>query len=113
MKYGVEAKVVAADLTRPDDATLSRIGAALEGLDVGILVNNAGMSYDHPEYLDEVDSKVVADIIAINTEAPTKVGRRRLGGCWGLGPLCMVMAAHAAAQRQRCAAHRCTCMGRS
>ena len=46
---------------------------------VGLLVNNAGLSYDHPEYLDEVDATFLADIVAINALAPTMV--RPPAGC--------------------------------
>jgi len=44
---------------------------------VGILVNNAGLSYDHPEYLDEVEDEFIADLVTINALVPTMV--RRVG----------------------------------
>lgn len=47
---------------------------------VGVLVNNAGLSYDHPEYLDEVEDGFVSDIVTINALVPTMVG---LGGWLG------------------------------
>lgn len=71
--YGVETRVCAADLCRPDDASFARLGAALAGLEVGVLVNNAGMSYDHPEYLDAIEDALVTDIVNINAIAPTRV----------------------------------------
>ena len=33
----------------------------------------AGMSYDHAEYFDQVDEQQIADLIAINVVATTKV----------------------------------------
>lgn len=38
-----------------------------------MLVNNAGMGYDHPEYLDELSESFLTDIIAVNAAAPTTV----------------------------------------
>lgn len=49
---------------------------------VGVLVNNAGLSYDHPEYLDEVEGGLVADILTINALVPAMV---RCGGRAGGG----------------------------
>lgn len=51
---------------------------------VGVLVNNAGLSYDHPEYLDEVEDGFVADIVTINALVPAMVG---LG--WGWAGWCV------------------------
>ena len=37
----------------------------------------AGMSYDHAEYFEQVDEQQIADLIAINVVATTKVHRLR------------------------------------
>ena len=37
----------------------------MAGLDVGVLVNNVGRSYDHPEYFGEVDEAGVSLISAL------------------------------------------------
>lgn len=51
-------------------------------LQVGVLVNNAGLSYDHPEYLDEVDAGFISDIMTINALVPAMVrGRAALRAC--------------------------------
>lgn len=42
-------KIVVADFTRSD--IYEDIGKELKGLDIGVLVNNVGMSYDYPEFL--------------------------------------------------------------
>lgn len=44
-------KCVRADFTDPDtSAVYSHVGRELHGLEVGVLVNNVGLSYPHPEY---------------------------------------------------------------
>ncbi|XP_060860334.1 very-long-chain 3-oxoacyl-CoA reductase-like [Metopolophium dirhodum] len=48
---GRRVKCVRADFADPDTATVySHVGRELHGLEVGVLVNNVGLSYPHPEY---------------------------------------------------------------
>lgn len=74
-KYKVETKVVAADLSVPSEEKWATIRAAISQLDVGILINNAGRSYDHAEYLDAVEDDLINSIIELNIQAVNKVGR--------------------------------------
>jgi 17beta-estradiol 17-dehydrogenase / very-long-chain 3-oxoacyl-CoA reductase len=78
--HGVQVRTVAADLTKLDTASLDVVAAAAEGLDVGILVNCAGMSYEYPEYLEMTSAAGNADLIAINAIAPTLIAQRVLLG---------------------------------
>lgn len=71
-KFGVEVKIIPADLSSSDEAVFARIGQGLEGLDIGILVNNAGMSYPHPEYLHLVDDETLTNLINLNVATLTK-----------------------------------------
>ena len=72
-KYKVETKVVSADLSQPGEEQWARIGSVVSQLDVGLLVNNAGRSYDHAEYLDAVDEESINAIIEINIRSINKV----------------------------------------
>jgi 17beta-estradiol 17-dehydrogenase / very-long-chain 3-oxoacyl-CoA reductase len=74
-EHGVQVATCAADLCKLNAQALFRVGEALRGLEVGLLVNNAGMAYDHPSYLEEVDAQQDIDLITINTVAPTLVRR--------------------------------------
>ncbi|XP_005090375.1 very-long-chain 3-oxoacyl-CoA reductase [Aplysia californica] len=52
-KYKVETKVIAADFSRED--IYDGIKLKMNGLDIGVLVNNVGCSYEYPEYFGEVE----------------------------------------------------------
>lgn len=58
-------------------------------------MNNAGVSYDHPEYLADTDDAALHDMLAINALVPVMVGGRvpaRAGH---------VLAAHAGGPRHK------------
>ena len=76
--YKVETKVVAADFGDLDERTLSSIKAAIAGLDVGLLINNVGLSYDHAEYLDAVDDQMIDNLVQVNIVAATKVNSTKV-----------------------------------
>ncbi|GAB4817824.1 hypothetical protein N2152v2_004870 [Parachlorella kessleri] len=79
-KHSVKLKHCAVDLCQATDADYARLAEVLEGVDVGVLVNNAGMSYDHPDYLETIDDDLLRDIITINTLAPTRLSKLVLTG---------------------------------
>lgn len=83
--YGVETKYYVADLIQAgaaahDGSCWYGLRANIADMDVGVLVNNAGMSYEHAEYLHNVDMATVSDIIAINVTALTKMVQTVLPG---------------------------------
>ncbi|XP_022187268.1 very-long-chain 3-oxoacyl-CoA reductase [Nilaparvata lugens] len=66
-KYKVNTKVVEADFTE-GNSVFSNIEKQLFGLDIGVLVNNVGLSYPHPEHFLNLPDrdKVYNDIIQVN-----------------------------------------------
>eukprot|EP00163_Fabomonas_tropica_P029180 TRINITY_DN6176_c0_g1_i2.p1 TRINITY_DN6176_c0_g1~~TRINITY_DN6176_c0_g1_i2.p1 ORF type:complete len:311 (+),score=106.54 TRINITY_DN6176_c0_g1_i2:440-1372(+) len=65
----VETKVVCVDYA--SDADIEAHPDFTGDLDIGVLVNNVGMSYDHPEYFADVDYASHERLIDINCKAAT------------------------------------------
>jgi 17beta-estradiol 17-dehydrogenase / very-long-chain 3-oxoacyl-CoA reductase len=53
---------------------------AIRGLDVGVLVNNAGLSYPYARYFHEVDEELMRSLTRVNVEGVTGVTHTVLPG---------------------------------
>ncbi|KAL2725436.1 very-long-chain 3-oxoacyl-CoA reductase-like [Vespula squamosa] len=73
-RYGVKTRIVVADLTEGQEA-YSKIAKATEELEVGILINNAGMNFDYPELFIEMPEEILNKILQLNTVALTVITR--------------------------------------
>uniref|UniRef100_A0A7N0USZ0 Uncharacterized protein n=1 Tax=Kalanchoe fedtschenkoi TaxID=63787 RepID=A0A7N0USZ0_KALFE len=68
----VEVRGIAVDLNRlKKDDIIKAIREGIEGLDVGILINNAGVAYMYPTFLHEVTPDVVESLLNVNAGAAT------------------------------------------
>ena len=76
----VDIMIHVMDLTRVTDDALASFEKMIEDKDIGILVNNAGMSLDHPDYLETTSPSFNQDLIQINVYAPTVLTRAVLPG---------------------------------
>ncbi|XP_065875352.1 very-long-chain 3-oxoacyl-CoA reductase 1-like [Euphorbia lathyris] len=76
-KYGdIEVKTVEIDLAEcGSDELATKMEGEMEGLDVGILINNAGLAYPYSRYLHEVDLELMNSVINVNVEAATWITR--------------------------------------
>lgn len=82
-KYGTTlVKTVVVDFASAGDLDggISRIKEAIQGLDVGVLINNVGVSYPYARYFHEVEEKLLSDLIRVNVEGTTKVTQAVLPG---------------------------------
>ncbi|KAF7998142.1 hypothetical protein HCN44_009540 [Aphidius gifuensis] len=77
--YGVSTKIVEADLTE-GQPVYAKIAKAVEELEVGVLINNAGTSYDHPEMFTSISEELIARILQLNVAGTTGVTRAVLPG---------------------------------
>ncbi|XP_019183417.1 PREDICTED: very-long-chain 3-oxoacyl-CoA reductase 1-like [Ipomoea nil] len=80
-KYGqIQVKSVVVDFSGDLDDGVRRIREAIEGLDVGVLINNVGVSYPYARFFHEVDDKLLGDVIKVNVGGTTKVTQAVLPG---------------------------------
>ncbi|PCH43532.1 3-ketoacyl-CoA reductase [Wolfiporia cocos MD-104 SS10] len=80
----VQAKAFTMDFSQlSDEAQWGRLAAELEGLDIGVLVNNVGRSHRSPIYFAEAPADEVEDIVKINVNATVRVTRIVLSGMVG------------------------------
>ncbi|CAL4178487.1 unnamed protein product [Meganyctiphanes norvegica] len=77
-KYGKETKIIDVDFTKVD--IYDRIKNELKDLDIGVLVNNVGMSYEHPEYFTSVDDDLCERLINCNIHSVSQMTRIVLPG---------------------------------
>ncbi|CAN6268298.1 unnamed protein product [Urochloa humidicola] len=61
-------------------AKVSALGELIRGLDIGVLVNNAGACYPYARYFHELDEALARDMVRINVEATTRVTHAVLPG---------------------------------
>ncbi|TVU25630.1 hypothetical protein EJB05_28133 [Eragrostis curvula] len=98
-----EVRTVVFDLAAGDPREMARgvarVAAAVEGLDVGVLVNNAGATYPCAAYFHELPAPAWEAVVRVNVEAATRMARavvpamaaRRRGAVVNVGSGCSVV----------------------
>lgn len=79
-RFDISVRIVAIDLAEPDGA--DRLASAVEDLEIGMLVNNAGVGY--AGRFDKQDPDRLRSLVAVNCVAPTVLANRMLGGEAGM-----------------------------
>ncbi|KAJ6981323.1 very-long-chain 3-oxoacyl-CoA reductase-like protein [Populus alba x Populus x berolinensis] len=79
---GTKIKTVVFDFSGKVSTRLVQgvIEKAVEGLDVGLLINNVGITYPAARFFHEVDEKVWMDVVRVNLEGTSRVTRAVLPG---------------------------------
>ncbi|KAK1660885.1 hypothetical protein QYE76_049044 [Lolium multiflorum] len=82
--HGVQTKTVVLDLslvsTPQGDHAMARLRDTVEGLDVGVLVNNAGVAGPSARYIHEADVEVWVRMLRVNLWAVTELTSAVLPG---------------------------------
>ncbi|URD86826.1 short chain dehydrogenase [Musa troglodytarum] len=76
----IRVETVVVDLAGDLADGVARLGTAIQGLDVGILVNNAGVSYPYARFFHEVDEELMRNLIKVNVEGVTRMTQAVLPG---------------------------------
>ncbi|KAH8308302.1 hypothetical protein KR059_010223 [Drosophila kikkawai] len=76
-QYKVKTKWIAVDFTKGLEI-YDQIEKELAGIEVGILVNNVGMMYEHPDSLDLVPEKLLWNLLTVNMGSVTMLTRKIL-----------------------------------
>ncbi len=65
-----------------DNSIYSTIRNEIRGLDIGVLINNVGMSYEYPETFDKVEDneKFLNDMIRCNVDSVANLTQMILPG---------------------------------
>ncbi|XP_069325953.1 very-long-chain 3-oxoacyl-CoA reductase [Eulemur rufifrons] len=79
-KFKVETRTIAVDFASED--IYDKIKTGLAGLEIGVLVNNVGMSYEYPEYFLDIPDldNTIKKLININVLSVCKMTRLVLPG---------------------------------
>ncbi|KAJ1963531.1 hypothetical protein GGI12_002003 [Dipsacomyces acuminosporus] len=72
---GVETKTIAVDFAKVSTEKWAEISEVLNSIRVGVLINNVGVSYDFPMYVEDVSEETVNSLVELNITAMIKMTR--------------------------------------
>lgn len=71
-KYpNIEVRILSVDYSQFDAKARESVTNAVAGLDIGVLINNVGMSYPFTKYFHELTDEQVGQLMALNVESTT------------------------------------------
>ncbi|RYH24016.1 SDR family NAD(P)-dependent oxidoreductase [archaeon] len=76
----VKVKVLAVDYSQFDAASRNAVADLIKDLDIGVLVNNVGISYQYTKFFHELDDERVTQLISLNVDSTTWMTRIVLPG---------------------------------
>lgn len=77
---GVAIKTVVIDFDKcPGEEIVRMIEEETRGIDLGILINNAGLAYPYARFCHEVDKELMESLVKVNVEGTTWVTRAVIG----------------------------------
>ena len=78
--YGVEVSYLVCDYSKFDKAAQDKVAKVVKELDVGVLVNNVGVSYRYPMYFMELTDNEVTNLMTMNIDSTVWMSRMVLPG---------------------------------
>lgn len=69
-----------ADALRNGEEMARYVEAEIRGLDLGILINNAGLAYPYARFMHEVDDRLMESVVGVNLAALTWITRAAVAG---------------------------------
>lgn len=76
----VDVKIVVCDYSNFDDKAQLKVKNDIKDLDVGVLINNVGVSYRYPQYYDEITDAEAQQLVEMNVNSTTYMTRIVLPG---------------------------------
>lgn len=77
---GVEVSYLVCDYSKFDKAAQEKVAKVVEGLEVGVLVNNVGVSYRYPMFFHELTDSEVQDLMTMNIDSTVWMTRMVIPG---------------------------------
>jgi 17beta-estradiol 17-dehydrogenase / very-long-chain 3-oxoacyl-CoA reductase len=77
---GVQVKTVVCDYSKFDSKSRAAVKSSLEGLEIGLLINNVGVSYRYPLYFHELSDEEVQTLLTMNIDSTVWMTRMVLPG---------------------------------
>jgi 17beta-estradiol 17-dehydrogenase / very-long-chain 3-oxoacyl-CoA reductase len=68
---GIECKIFSIDFSSFDANQRDALSAFITGMDIGVLINNVGMSYPFPKYFHELSNEHVDQLMRLNVDSTT------------------------------------------
>lgn len=72
-KYNIQTKSQSIDFSAGDDKSYEAFNRSIEGLNIGVLVNNVGKSHEMPVPFEQTPLDELKGIIEININATLRV----------------------------------------
>lgn len=80
-KYsGIEVTYIVCDYSKFDKAAQDKVAKEVKDLEVGVLINNVGVSYRYPMFFDELTDDEVQQLMTMNIESTVWMTRMVLPG---------------------------------
>lgn len=104
-----QAETLVIDYANFDEAARQKVKQAIEGKDVGVLVNNVGVSYDHACLFNDLDDAEISSLHALNIDSTVWMTKLVLPGMLAKRKGAVVNMSSAAGISMNCAFYALYC----